>query len=94
MNEIRENYRKYLIAQGYKVYTPKGLPSTVWQYIGSIEKVCEWENISWSDIKYNIDELVDEYSPYGKYAKRGALSHNTVISALRRFREFVKKWYR
>lgn len=94
MNEMRENFRKYLIAQGYKVYTPKGLPSTVWEYIKSIDRVCEWENMSWEDVKNNIEDLEDEYSPYGAKAAKGALSHCTVINALRRFKEFVGKWYR
>lgn len=86
---IKKQFASWLIDHGYKVNTPKNLPSTVQQYLNAIEKVIQWENMdSWEQIIENINRLVNEYDFCGSKAELGKISHNTVISALKRFQEF------
>jgi|GEM_PF-1590514 len=84
-------YRDYLIKLGYKEYTPSGNPSTVYQYIKSIELVMYHENYNyWQDVADNIDELIPKYDIGGKKEKIGNQSKRSVINALKRFEEFLR----
>ncbi len=87
---MKEEFRQYLIRRGYSQWTPTGNPSTVYDYLKRIEKVCEWEGLTWSSISSHINKLVVEYSATGIKANKGAISHNAVISALCRFKEFTE----
>ena len=40
---MKEQFCQFLINKGYKVVTPSGNPSTVYDYLKRIDKVCEWE---------------------------------------------------
>ncbi len=85
----KNKFKEWLIGRGYKEYTPSGLPSTVYDYLKRIDFVIEQERYnSWQDVANNIDFLVKEYGESGRKADLGRKSHNAVISALRRFREF------
>lgn len=76
-------FRKYLEGREYK-------PSTVGQYISSIEKIILWESYSgWQDVVDNINVLVRNYEIGGIHSELGARGHNTVINALRRFKEYL-----
>ncbi len=86
---MKEPFKQYLIKQGYSQWTPNGNPSTVYDYLKRIERVCEWEGLTWSSISNHISRLVQEYGATGTKAKKGAISHNAVLSALCRFKEFV-----
>lgn len=86
---IKKLFIKYLIDRGYKEYTPSGHPSTVYDYVKRIEQVISWENYDgWKDVERNISDLCLEYGIGGKKEKLGKISHNSVISAIRRFSEF------
>lgn len=85
---IKENYKSYLIEHGYKQYTDNGVPSTVFDYIKRIEKVLEWERLTWDELFNDIKLIRLQYEPDGKKASYGKTSHNAVINALRRFEEF------
>lgn len=85
----KEAYKSYLLSFGYKEYTPSGNPSTVYQYIKSVESVLEWENLTWIGLAFNISSIRRKYDRGGISQTQGELSHNTVINALRRFEEFV-----
>lgn len=87
---MKKQFEKFLINQGYKQTTPSGNPSTVYDYIKRVEKVCEWENFTWFQLAENIDKIVRLYDVGGAKASRGNLSHRAVINALKRFREFVR----
>ena len=57
---MRKQFEDYLIKQGYAVKTPSGKPSTVYDYIKRIDKVCEIESITWHNLAMNISEVVIE----------------------------------
>jgi hypothetical protein len=88
---MKDSFERYLIEQGYKVTIPAGNPSTVYDYIKRIDKVCDWENMTWSELANNIGKIVAEYDVGGSKEDYGRKSHNAVINALRRFYEFVDK---
>lgn len=91
---IREAFLNYLIDRGYAVYTPKGLPSTVFNYVNRIDSVISWENFSsWYQVVINIKELLVHYDIGGTMEEYGLIGHSSVINALRRFDEFCEELY-
>lgn len=85
-----ENFKSYLIEQGYSEFTPSGNPSTVYDYTKRVEKIRERENITFQSLSENIKFYVDKYGPTGKEAEFGKKSHNAFISALKKFQDFLK----
>lgn len=55
-----ENFKNYLIQKGYSEYTPSGNPSTVYDYVKRINKICERERISIKQLADNIDVYVNK----------------------------------
>ena len=89
-NLLKTEYKNWLIRQGYKELTPSGLPSTVGQYISSIEKIIVREGKeSWAHLSLNLDRLLKDYDTGGVNEKFGAKAHRTPINALYRFQEFL-----
>ena len=43
-------FKSYLKRCGYAEYTPSGLPSTVHDYVGRMQKVLEWESMSLAEL--------------------------------------------
>lgn len=86
---IKEKFEKYLIDEGYKQITPSGNPSTVYDYVKRINKICEWENITWQELVDNIQIILPKYDTGGEKEDLGKRSHSAVINALKRFSEFV-----
>ena len=86
---MKKQFEKFLIGRGYKTKTPSGLPSTVYQYMEWVDKVCKRECKSWGELKLNIDDIVRRYDVGGREETYGSQGHRTVINALKRFREFV-----
>lgn len=85
---MKKEFENYLIERGYQQFTPRGLPSTVYDYSKRIEKVLEWENLTWQQLAKNIAEICDEYDIGGIKEELGKQSHNAVINALKRFQEY------
>lgn len=86
---MKKNFAKWLIDNNYKVKTPSNLPSTVPQYLNAVDNIIKWENIdSWETLPKYIDRLVRDYDTYGSKADLGKKSHNTYISALKRFQDY------
>lgn len=85
-----DNFKNYLIEQGYSEFTPSGNPSTVYDYIKRVEKICERENIKVQNLAENIKFYVEKYGPTGNEAEFGKKSHNAFISALKKFEDFLK----
>lgn len=86
---MKKQFEEYLISKGYKQTTPSGNPSTVYDYIKRVDKICQWEDVSWQQLANDIDEILPQYDIGGKKEDLGKKSHNAVINALRRFSEFI-----
>ena len=87
---MKEQFQNYLIKQGYKVKTPSGNPSTAYDYMMRIEKVCIWEDLTWEEVANNIGRLVTQYDVGGEKEALGNKSHRAVINALKRYKDFVE----
>ena len=88
--DYSEGFKKYLIKQGYKEYTPSGNPSTVYQYIKGIDTVCDMEGLNWKGIAKNIDDIIKWYDCGGEKEEFGNKGHRSVINALYRYAEFLR----
>lgn len=86
---LRKEFEAYLIKCGYKQYTPSGNPSTVPQYIKSIDYVCDIEHLDWNGLAENIRHMIPQYDQGGSKEQHGNKSHRTVINALFRYAEFL-----
>ena len=88
--KVKSGFEDYLKKEGYKEYTAKGAKSTVFKYSDSIEFVMQLEGISsWKEVADKIDYLCSRYDVGGAREAEGAKSKNTVICALKRFKEFI-----
>lgn len=85
-----ENFKSYLIKQGYSEYTPSGNPSTVYDYTKRVIKICKREGITIKQLAENINDYVEKYDTYGSEEEFGKRSHNAFINALKRFDDFNK----
>jgi len=85
-----ENFKTYLIKQGYSELTPSGNSSTVYDYGKRVENILERERISILKLAENIDFYVSKYDTYGIEAEYGNKSHRAIINALKRFQDFCK----
>jgi len=86
---MEKQFEAFLIRKGYKQFTASGLPSTVYAYLKSIDKICEWERVSWQNLAANISVYLRQYDVGGIKEELGRKSHNTYISALKQFAEFL-----
>lgn len=86
---MKEQFEKYLIKMGYSLVTPSGKQSTVYDYKKRIDKICEWEGLSWEGLAENISGMVSKYDVGGSKEEWGHKSHNAVINALRRYQDFL-----
>ena len=77
---MRKQFEDYLIKQGYAVKTPSGKPSTVYDYIKRIDKVCEIESITWHNLAMNISEVVIQYDSGGCKENIGKQSNAVRLS--------------
>ena len=77
---MRKQFKDYLIKQGYAVKTPSGKPSTVYDYIKRIDKVCEIESITWHNLAMNISEVVIQYDSGGCKENIGKQSNAVRLS--------------
>ena len=88
--EILDRFELYLESEGYSVLTPKGLPSTTYDYAHArIPFVLREERISIQNLMNEIDLYVKMYDFRGLKSNIGNKSHRAVINALKRFQEFL-----
>ena len=86
---MKTEFANYLIRKGYKLTTPSGAFSTVYDYVKRVDKVCEWENCSWETLAQNISKIVFMYDIGGSKEDLGNTSHRSVINALKQFKNFL-----
>lgn len=89
MNIMKVRFEEYLIKQGYKLKTPSGNPSTAYDYVKRIDRVCDWEGLTWEGAANIIGQLICQYDIGGEKEELGNKSHRAVINALKRYQEFI-----
>lgn len=88
---LGNGYYNFLAERGYKEETWDGRPSTIHSYIKAIEKVCQWEKMTWLSLAQSIRKTVKEYDIGGIKEENGNCSHRTVYNALKQYYYFLKK---
>jgi len=87
-----DDFKNFLIRQGYSEFTPSGHPSTVYDYPKRVQTICDREHIpSLDELKNRIVEIENRYSEDGAEAEFGARSHKAYINAIHRFRELCEE---
>ncbi|TXD49218.1 hypothetical protein [Polaribacter sp. IC073] len=84
-----EKFKTYLISKGYSEFTPSGNPSTAYDYMKRVSKICSREAITVVHLADNINIYIEKYGPTGNDSAFGKKSNNAFINALRRFGEFI-----
>lgn len=82
-------YKMYLEKKGYSVVTPSGKPSTVDDYAGRVERICDREGISLSLLSTKIGFYLAKYDVGGKEEAYGRKSNYAYINGLRRYAEYL-----
>ena len=88
-DQIEREYFNLLVDWGYKEKTDSDLQSTAYRYVWAINLVKNEEGINYETLIKDIDKYIKKYDKFGKKSKLGALSHNTIICSLKKFKEFV-----
>ena len=83
---MKKQYKNWLIANGYKMFTPAPnyFPSTAYDYLRGVNRVCEYENLSIEGVAKKIDVLLPKYEPSGEMSR-------SVRCGLRNFARFIKE---
>lgn len=92
--DVFEKFEEYLEIRGYSKFTPKGLPSTTYDYAKvRIPYILKVEKIGIDELVGDIDHYISLYDLNGAKEILGNKSHRAVINALKRFKEFFNSEY-
>ncbi len=83
-------YKQYLISRKFREFTPSGNRSTVFDYVGRIQRVCAFEELTLNQLAEKIDEILPQYEFTGEKSMIGKRSHESVVNALRHFKAFSR----
>lgn len=86
---MKDKFKQWLASKGYSLETPRGKPSTVYDYAKRIDRVCHCENMTWPALAADIERIIKEYNTGGVKAENGNKSHRAVINALLQFKYFL-----
>ena len=86
---MNEQFEYYLKQRGYSITTPFGTPSTVFRYSNRVDKVCEWEMITWTELSQKINIIIAKYDFGGIHEHIGNKSNRVIVQAFKRYSEFL-----
>jgi hypothetical protein len=86
---MKKTYKHWLVNNGYAEKTASGRPSSVYDYIRGLRRVCQQEHLSVEGVAKRIDKLLPKYQPCGKCSNIGRSISRSVRSSLAQFRKFV-----
>ena len=88
-NPISAEFETFLVREGYSIESPSGHPSTVAQYLRSVDEVRAEEGLTWNDMITDICTIIPMYDFGGCKEDLGNRGHRTVVNALFRFKEYT-----
>ena len=88
---MKKTYEMWLEQKGYSYFTPEGRPSTIYDYLRGLKKVCREEKLSIEGVARRIDSLVVVYQQGGKKSSIGRTISRSVRSSLKQFANFVNE---
>lgn len=77
-----KQFENWLLKQNYK-------PTTAFDYMGRIERLCRKEQFTLSHLVENLALIMPEYERTGAKSSYGKRSHTSVRQALKRFQMFL-----
>ena len=86
---MQKLFQEYLKSEGYSEYSKSGNKSTVYDYSMRINRICEWEQLSWEELIYEISKILQKYDVGGCKEEIGKKSNHAYINALRAFQRFA-----
>ena len=86
---MTKDFENYLINNGYKLFTAKNQPSTVFDYLIAIRWVAKWENKTIDELAESISEIYPKYESTGEHSIRGKMRSRSIKCGLRQFHKFV-----
>jgi 5-methylcytosine-specific restriction protein A len=86
--KINTMFYEYLIKQGLSESTASGQRSTTYDYAQRVERICKEENITWSELTENVNDLINLYDKGGSKQLEGQKSNRAPINALKKFSSF------
>lgn len=89
-NDYKNEFKSYLIAQGFKEYSASGNRSTAIDYQFRILKIKEQENMTWKELASNIDTVFSKYNKTGLRSDYGKRSHESYINSIKHYSKFIK----
>ncbi len=87
---MQNKFKQYLISKNFREYAASGARSTVFDYVGRIQRVCAFEKITFEELKTQINEILPQYEAIGEKSMIGKRSHESVVNALRHFKSFAR----
>ncbi|MCL1892432.1 MAG: hypothetical protein FWF97_04070 [Alphaproteobacteria bacterium] len=88
---MKNEYKLWLEKHGYAYFTANARPSTIYDYMRGLKRVCREEKLSVEGVAKRIDSLVSTYQRYGKKSNIGRTISRSVRSSLVQFGKFVKE---
>lgn len=88
---MKKQFREFLVSEGYSERTPSGNKSTVDDYCLRVERILQWEGVSWNESKRKILILEQKYDVGGIKEDVGKKSHGAYINALRAYKRFCER---
>lgn len=86
-----QNYKTWLLENGYSEKSGRLLPSTVYSYILGIKHTCKYENISIEQLAENINAIAPTYQPGQKNSVKGRGLSRAVRCSLVQFQKFINQ---
>ena len=83
-----KNYKNWLIQKGYSTTTQNNKPSTVYDYMTSLVRVCHWESKTVEQLAEAISTILPQ-DTIGEHAARGRMKSRAVRSSIRAFSKFL-----
>lgn len=91
MIDLKEDFINWLIKQGLSEKTETGKPSTIYDYLTTINRVCKKEGyITWEKLAVNLFSIVSNY--HGKY-KTALHKYNAFLFEAELSKRIVQQRY-
>ena len=91
MVNLKDDFRDWLIKQGLSEKTASGRPSTIYDYLTEINRVCKKEGyITWEKLAVNLFSIVSNY--HGKY-KTALHKYNAFLFETELSRRVIQQRY-
>ena len=81
-------YKNWLIQKGYSTTTQNNKPSTVYDYMTSLVRVCHWESKTVEQLAESISTILPQYT-IGEHSARGRMKSRAVRCSISAFHKFL-----